>query len=34
LADIAELPDLGGTLNEESVWRYHVTRLAQAGSGL
>ena len=33
-ADIAELPDLGGTLNEESVWRYHVTRLAQAGFGL
>jgi 3,4-dihydroxyphthalate decarboxylase len=33
-ADVAELPDLGGTLNEESVWRYHVTRLAHAGLGL
>ncbi len=33
-ADVAELPDLGGSLNEESVWRYHVTRLAQAGFGL
>ena len=34
IADIAELPGLGGTLNEESGWRYHVTRLAAAGSGL
>jgi ribulose-5-phosphate 4-epimerase/fuculose-1-phosphate aldolase len=33
-ADIAELPDLGGTLNEEYVWRYHVTRLTRAGLGL
>jgi ribulose-5-phosphate 4-epimerase/fuculose-1-phosphate aldolase len=33
-ADVAELPDLGGTLNEDSIWRYHVTRLARAGLGL
>ena len=24
--DVAELPDLGGALNDESVWRYHVAR--------
>jgi 3,4-dihydroxyphthalate decarboxylase len=24
--DVAELPDLGGTLNDESVWRYHLAR--------
>jgi ribulose-5-phosphate 4-epimerase/fuculose-1-phosphate aldolase len=29
--DIAELPDLGPTLNEEHLWRYHVARLEQAG---
>ncbi|MFI0448082.1 class II aldolase/adducin family protein [Actinomadura sp. 6N118] len=33
-ADIAELPDLGSTLNEESVWRHHLARLAHAGLGL
>jgi ribulose-5-phosphate 4-epimerase/fuculose-1-phosphate aldolase len=33
-ADIAELPDLGATLNTESVWRYHLARLAHAGFGL
>lgn len=30
-ADAAELPDLGGTLNTESVWRYHLARLARDG---
>ncbi len=25
--DVAELPDLGGALNEETVWRYHLARL-------
>jgi ribulose-5-phosphate 4-epimerase/fuculose-1-phosphate aldolase len=29
--DIAELPDLGATLNEEHLWRYHVARLEHAG---
>jgi ribulose-5-phosphate 4-epimerase/fuculose-1-phosphate aldolase len=29
--DIAELPDLGATLNEEHVWRHHVARLEHAG---
>jgi len=33
-ADIAELPDLGSTLNEENVWRYHLARLNHAGLGL
>ncbi|MEU5876018.1 class II aldolase/adducin family protein [Spirillospora sp. NPDC047279] len=30
-ADIAELPDLGAALNEESVWRHHLARLSHAG---
>ena len=30
-ADIAELPDLGGTFNDELVWRSHVARLALEG---
>lgn len=29
--DIAELPDLGATLNEESVWRHQLARLRLAG---
>jgi ribulose-5-phosphate 4-epimerase/fuculose-1-phosphate aldolase len=29
--DIAELPDLGPTLNEEHLWRHHVARLEHAG---
>jgi ribulose-5-phosphate 4-epimerase/fuculose-1-phosphate aldolase len=29
--DIAELPDLGATLNEEHLWRYHLARLEHAG---
>ena len=33
-ADIADLPDLGATLNTESVWRYHLARLDHAGLGL
>ena len=33
-ADIAELPDLGATLNIENVWRYQLARLAHAGFGL
>jgi ribulose-5-phosphate 4-epimerase/fuculose-1-phosphate aldolase len=33
-ADIAELPDLGATLNEENVWRYQLARLSHAGLGL
>jgi 3,4-dihydroxyphthalate decarboxylase len=33
-ADIAELPDLGATLNTENVWRYHIARLTHAGLGL
>jgi ribulose-5-phosphate 4-epimerase/fuculose-1-phosphate aldolase len=33
-ADVAELPDLGATLNTENVWRYHLVRLAHAGLGL
>jgi len=32
--DVAELPDLGSTLNTESVWRHHLARLAHAGLGL
>lgn len=30
-ADIAELPDLGATLNEKHVWRHHLARLEHAG---
>lgn len=33
-ADIAELPDLGSTLNEEHLWRYHLARLNRAKLGL
>jgi ribulose-5-phosphate 4-epimerase/fuculose-1-phosphate aldolase len=33
-ADVAELPDLGATLNEQSVWRYHLASLEHAGLGL
>lgn len=33
-ADAAELPDLGGALNEEAVWRYHLARLKRAKLGL
>ncbi len=33
-ADAAELPDLGGRLNTESVWRYHLARLDLAGLGI
>ncbi len=33
-ADVAELPDLGGTLNTESVWRYHLARLEHDGLSL
>jgi ribulose-5-phosphate 4-epimerase/fuculose-1-phosphate aldolase len=33
-ADVAELPDLGGALNSDSVWRYHLARLEHAGLGL
>jgi ribulose-5-phosphate 4-epimerase/fuculose-1-phosphate aldolase len=33
-SDVAELPDLGSTLNTENVWRYHLTRLEHAGLGL
>jgi ribulose-5-phosphate 4-epimerase/fuculose-1-phosphate aldolase len=29
--DIAELPDLGPTLNEEHLWRHHTARLEHAG---
>ena len=32
--DIAELPDLGSTLNEENLWRYHLARLNRARLGL
>ncbi len=33
-ADIAELPDLGATLNTENVWRYHLASLGHAGLAL
>src|SRR5215467_14324005 len=33
-ADLAELPDLGAVLDTESVWRYHLARLALAGLDL
>jgi ribulose-5-phosphate 4-epimerase/fuculose-1-phosphate aldolase len=33
-ADAAELPDLGGTLNVQHVWRYHLARLEHAGLAL
>ncbi|HXW46764.1 MAG TPA: class II aldolase/adducin family protein [Streptosporangiaceae bacterium] len=29
--DIAELPDLGATLNEQYLWRHHLARLEHAG---
>jgi ribulose-5-phosphate 4-epimerase/fuculose-1-phosphate aldolase len=29
--DVAELPDLGATLNEDHRWRYHLARLEHAG---
>jgi ribulose-5-phosphate 4-epimerase/fuculose-1-phosphate aldolase len=29
--DVAELPDLGATLNEDQLWRYHLARLEHAG---
>ena len=32
--DVAELPDLGSTLNEEILWRYHLARLNRARLGL
>ena len=32
--DIAELPDLGGDLNDLAVWRFHVARLEHEGLGL
>jgi len=33
-ADAVELPDLGSTLNKDSIWRYHLARLDHAGLGL
>ena len=33
-ADLAELPDLGATLNEQHLWRYHLARLEHAGLSL
>ncbi|MDL4773154.1 MULTISPECIES: class II aldolase/adducin family protein [Thermomonosporaceae] len=32
--DVAELPDLGAELNEESIWRYRLARLEASGLGL
>ena len=32
--DLAELPDLGGGLNDKAVWRFHVARLEHEGLGL
>ena len=32
--DVAELPDLGGELNEMAVWRFHAARLEHEGLGL
>lgn len=32
--DVAELPDLGSTLNEENLWRYQLARLSRARLGL
>jgi len=29
--DVAELPDLGATLNEQHLWRHHLARLDHAG---
>jgi 3,4-dihydroxyphthalate decarboxylase len=29
--DIAELPDLGATLNEQYLWQHHLARLEHAG---
>ncbi|WP_420443469.1 class II aldolase/adducin family protein [Candidatus Poriferisodalis sp.] len=33
-ADLAELPDLGGAFNRETLWRHHLTALDQDGFGL
>jgi 3,4-dihydroxyphthalate decarboxylase len=30
-ADVSELPDLGGELNDLAVWRHHLGRLERAG---
>jgi ribulose-5-phosphate 4-epimerase/fuculose-1-phosphate aldolase len=30
--DVAELPDLGSVLNDESVWRYHVAKADRAAA--
>jgi ribulose-5-phosphate 4-epimerase/fuculose-1-phosphate aldolase len=30
-SDRADLPDLGGTFNEDAVWRYRILELARAG---
>jgi ribulose-5-phosphate 4-epimerase/fuculose-1-phosphate aldolase len=32
--DLAELPDLGGELNDLAVWRFHVARLEHEGLGV
>lgn len=32
--DVAELPDLGSSFNDLSVWRHHVARLEHEGLGL
>lgn len=32
--DVAELPDLGGALNDSAVWNFHVARLEHEGLGL
>ncbi len=32
--DLAELPDLGSTFNDELIWRHHEARLDHAGLGL
>lgn len=33
-ADLAELPDLGGSFNRETLWRHFVVALEQDGCGL
>ena len=33
-ADLAELPDLGGAFNRETLWRHHLAALDQDGFGL
>ena len=33
-ADLAELPDLGGAFNRETLWRHHLAALEQDGLGL